>query len=101
MTMKKKQPQNLSLDKEEQLIEEALEKGSFTSVSNLDELKIAFKEAAKQFKELKKSKRITIRINQLDLLKVKAKALKNQIPYQTLLGSLIHQYAEGQTKLSL
>jgi predicted DNA binding CopG/RHH family protein len=41
----------------------------------------------------KKNKSITLRINQTILRKVKAKALKEGIPYQTLLSSLNNQYA--------
>jgi len=58
-------------------------------------------EAATKYLELKLSKPITIRVNQLDLIKVKAKAKRNNIPYQTLLSTLINQYAQGKTRLSL
>lgn len=50
---------------------------------------------------LSKSKTISIRLAQKDLLKVKTKALENGIPYQTLLGSLIGKYAKGEIKLKL
>ena len=34
-------------------------------------------------------------------MKLKAKAARNNIPYQTLIGLLINHYAEGKTKLTL
>lgn len=92
---------NLKLDKEEQKLEEALARGEFVRVSDFAKSKKLFEQAAKNYKELQKSKRITIRINQADLLRVKAKAQRSGIPYQTLLSVLIHQYAEGTTKVEL
>lgn len=89
-------PKNLKLDKQEQRIEKALERGELVSVPNLEDTKKLFKEAAKNYRELQRSKRVTIRVNQGDFLKVKARAERNRIPYQTLLNVLIHQYAEGQ-----
>ena len=92
---------NLKLTKEEKAIEKALEKGEFISANNLKTTKKMFQEAAKNYLELAKSKRITIRVNQEDLIKVKAKAQRNKIPYQTLLNALIHQYSNGQLSISL
>jgi len=97
----KKRFKSLKLDKQEQEIEKALERGELVSIRDLEETKKLFKEAAKNYRELQKSKRITIRVNQEDLLKVKAKAKRNEIPYQTLLNALIHQYAEGRTQMEL
>ena len=92
---------NLKLDKQEQRIENVLKKGEFVSAAGLKEIKKLFKEAVKNHQELQKSKRITIRVNQEDLLKVRARAKRNKIPYQTLLNALIHQYAEGQARIEL
>ncbi len=44
---------------------------------------------------LRKDKKITLRLNESDLNTVKQKAAKLGIGYQTLIGSLIHQYAAG------
>lgn len=85
---------NQILDKEERALEEAFERGEFEQSPNFEETKKMFQEAATQYLELNKSKPVTIRINQLDLIKIKAKAKRKQIPYQTLLGSLIHEFAE-------
>ncbi len=91
----------LILDKEEELIEQALAAGQLEDDKEFAKTKIMFEEAAAQYLELNKSKPITIRINQLDLVKVKAKAERHQIPYQTLLGTLVHQYAEGERNINL
>lgn len=100
--MTKTDPFNhLHLDKEEAEIEAALARGEFISAPDLAATKKLFAQAAKHYRALQKSKPITIRVNQEDLLKVKIKAKRNRLPYQTLLGSLIHQYAEDQTQLQL
>lgn len=92
---------NLVLDEEEKALETAFEKGEYQESSNTEDTKEMLAEAATRHLELNTSKPITIRINQLDLIKVKAKAKLKQIPYQTLLGSLIHLYAEGEKDFSL
>ena len=92
---------NLILDKEEQAIEEALERGDFESSPDFEETKVMFEEAAARYLKLHNSKPVTLRINQLDLIKIKAKAKRKNIPYQTLLGALLHDFAEGQKVLNI
>ncbi len=90
-----------SLDKQETRIEQALKAGEYIPSSDVQQTRNFFASAAKQFQELKKSRRITIRVNQGDLLKVKAKAKKSNIPYQTLLNVLISQFADGRTAVQI
>jgi predicted DNA binding CopG/RHH family protein len=101
--MKKQKPhdpfKSLILDEEEKLIEQELEKGNFSEDPDFINTKSMLEDAASRHIQLNRSKPVTIRINQLDLIKVKAKAKKKNIPYQTLLGSLIHQFAGGEKKL--
>ncbi len=94
---------NLVLDKYEQEIEDALERGEYKSASKeeLEETKKMFKEAAKNYRELQKSKRITVRLKQMDLIKLKAKAKEKNIPYQTLLNVLIRDFVEGKYSIKL
>jgi predicted DNA binding CopG/RHH family protein len=92
---------NLVLNEEEKLLEEALEKNEFESDPNLEETKKMLQEAAAQYLELHNSKPVTLRINQLDLIKIKAKAKRKHIPYQTLLGALLHDFAEGKRELTV
>jgi len=92
---------NLILDAEEKMIEEMIERGEFKEISNIDDTKKMLKEAALLYSQLHTSKPITLRVKQLDLIKIKAKAKKKNIPYQTLLGALLHEFAEGETELSI
>ena len=92
---------NLVLDKEEKLLEDALGRGEFERDSDIDATKAILEEAASRYLELNNSKPVTLRVNQIDLIKIKAKAKREHIPYQTLLGALLHDFAEGERKLSI
>ncbi len=94
MKKTKKDPfKDLLLDKYEQEIEDSIpEDMDFPKLTAKE--KVGFTKVASKHKELKRSKRINIRINNEDLAKVRAKANKNSIPYQTLISSIVHKYAE-------
>lgn len=93
--------ENLVLDKEEKEIDETFQRGEFESDPNLESTKKMLQEAASRYLELHNSKPVTLRINQIDLIKIKARAKLKNIPYQTLLGALLHDFAEGEKKLSI
>ncbi len=46
----------------------------------------------------KKTEQISIRITKQDLLRLKARAAEEGVPYQTLLTSIIHKYTKGKLK---
>ena len=87
------------LDKYEQEIEDALENGEFVDTSNLEATKQMFQEAAKNFRQLQETKSITLRVNLEDLIKVKAKAKRVGVAYQTLINLLIRQYIKGEKEV--
>ena len=79
---------------------DAVEKADvFTSVENLEEELAEAKLAAKMF--LTKTKNINIRIPEYDMLMLKRRSAELNIPYQTILSSLIHQYVMKKVDLSL
>lgn len=47
---------------------------------------------------LKKNKKINIRISENDLSALQRRAAREGIPYQTLIGSVLHKYASGFLK---
>ncbi len=47
---------------------------------------------------MKKNKNINIRISENDLESIRLLAVREGLPYQTLIGSLIHKYANGTLK---
>lgn len=91
----------IKLDKYEQLLEQSLKNRDFIHDPNFAATKRMLEEAAKNYLELNKTKRITIRVNQVDLIKVKAKAKKSNVPYQTLLNVLIRQFADGKAAIQI
>lgn len=44
---------------------------------------------------LQKNKRINIRLSERDLLGIRAKAMEEGLPYQTLISSVLHKYLRG------
>jgi len=82
------------LDTEEQELINSLENDEWKSVPNLkDEIKL-HQEIAKN--TLKKNKRINIRLSLNDLEALKTQAVELGLPYQTLVSSILHQYASGR-----
>lgn len=82
------------LTKEEKKILEDVEKGKFVSVPNLEKAKSDAIAAARN--TLNKTKNINIRLSEKDLQKLKAKAVETGIPYQTLVSSVLHRFADKQ-----
>ena len=78
-----------TLDPEEVEILEAYEAGKLEGAPVSDEMILAAK------KTTQKNKTINIRISENDLTSIKLIAAKEGMPYQTLIGSLIHKYASG------
>ena len=44
---------------------------------------------------IKKNRKINIRISENDLSAIQRRAAREGIPYQTLIGSVLHKYASG------
>lgn len=102
--IKQKNFDEVPLDNYERELEEFLERGEFVSDPDFEKNKPRLVEAAKQYfkrQENKESKSITLRVKNKDLIKLRAKAASNNIPYQTLIGLLINNYTRGKTKLTL
>ncbi len=81
--------QDYDLDKEEQELLDAFENGEFVPVANQAEEKAKAMAAAKA--TLNKTRNINIRLSERDLYKLKAKAIEEGIPYQTLASSILHK----------
>jgi predicted DNA binding CopG/RHH family protein len=79
-----------------ELLEAVEHADSFERVENFEDELLDAKMAAKNF--LKKSKNINIRIPEFDMLMLKRKSAELNIPYQTILSSLIHQYVMEKVK---
>ena len=80
------------IDDEERELIEAIEAGEYDAGESLltPELRAQMQEAARNTLN-ETSEKISIRIAQSDLARVKAKAYREGIPYQTMIKSIIHQ----------
>lgn len=84
-----KSKKNIILDEFENEVLEAYESGKLKpSKSETD-----FQTIAQN--TMKKNKKINIRISENDLSALQRKAAREGIPYQTLIGSVLHKYASG------
>ena len=79
------------LDKEEQEMLDSIERGEWVSVKNFAKVKKELMAAARH--TLNKTKNINIRLSERDLHKLKARAVREGIPYQTLAASILHRSA--------
>ena len=87
---------SLKLDEEEVKILQDFERGELASINNFKEEKRQLEEAAHNF--LQKDRRINIRISSRDLETLQKKAVKEGMPYQTLISSTLHKFVTGKLK---
>ncbi|MGD9630393.1 MAG: antitoxin [Pyrinomonadaceae bacterium] len=80
------------LDKEEKEILAAYDSGKTPSVAGVKKELARHRKAAES--TFKKDARINIRIASRDLRALQKRALAEGIPYQTLIASILHKYAE-------
>lgn len=77
-------------DEEKQLLEE-IERGEWKPVKNFAKRKKELMQIARN--TLNKTRNINLRLSERDLQKLKAKAAREGIPYQTLASSILHKVA--------
>jgi predicted DNA binding CopG/RHH family protein len=82
------------LDKEEKEILEAYEQGGLRR--SRGSRKAIEEHRAVAEATFKKDARINIRLPSKDLRSLQARALREGIPYQTLVASVLHKYVDGQ-----
>ena len=81
------------LSKEEKGILESFEKGEWVPVADFSIRKKELMEYARN--TLRKDKRLNIRISERDLVELQRKAVKEGLPYQTYVSSIIHKFING------
>jgi predicted DNA binding CopG/RHH family protein len=81
------------LDEEEREIEAALVRGDYQRAPDLPERIRKWEEAVAN---TRRKKPITVRVQVGDIERMRVKAMELGLPYQTLLSSIIHQYASGR-----
>src|SRR3989338_9083224 len=82
------------LDKEEREILTSVERGEWRAVKLTAKEKERYIKAARN--TLRKDRRINIRLAQSDLEGLKLAAVREGVPYQTLISSFLHKYVTRQ-----
>ncbi len=80
------------LDEYESEILEAFENGKLKPVGSTTDFQAIARNT------MKKNRKINIRIAENDLVALQRRAAKDGIPYQTLVGSVLHKYVSGFLK---
>lgn len=81
------------LNKEEKAILTAFESGKLRSISKVEEEKQRLKNIAKAYGT--KNRRVSLRMTEWDFKRIQEEALREGLPYQSLLSSIIHKYLTG------
>ena len=84
---------DVMLDAEEQDLLTSVENDEWETIKNFEQEKSLMQESAHRF--LQKNARVNIRMSSHDLMKLKQRAAYKGLPYQTLIASVLHQYAAG------
>jgi len=82
------------LEPEEKEILDAFESGKLRSICNIKSEKKWLQNIAKTHSL--KNKRVSLRMTEWDFARIQEEALKEGLPYQSLLSSIIHKYLTGQ-----
>jgi len=81
------------LDRDELEILTAYEAGELASVASKDEIE-KLRAAARATGT--KDRRVSIRLSSADVREIQALALREGLPYQTLIASILHKYVTGR-----
>jgi len=79
------------LDDEEKAIHEAIEADDYVPLSILTPEKRAEYQAIARAAMNEGRVKISLRLTETDLARLKAKAMREGMPYQTLIGSILHK----------
>jgi len=83
----------LKLQPDELELLASYEQNEWQSAKNVKEQKDQYRTYARAM--FRKDKRVNIRIAEKDLVDLQKRALREGIPYQTLIASVLHKYTSG------
>jgi predicted DNA binding CopG/RHH family protein len=84
---------NLKLQLDELELLASYENDEWQTAKNIKEQKEQYRVYARA--AFRKDQRINIRISEKDLLDLQKRAMREGIPYQTLIASVLHKYVSG------
>ena len=85
----------MKIDADEKELLESVERGEWKSTVGKRERTRYSRYAKATFR---KDRRLNIRLSSKDLEAIQKRALAEDLPYQTLIASLLHKYASGRLK---
>jgi predicted DNA binding CopG/RHH family protein len=83
----------LKLQPDELELLASFEQNEWQSAKNVKEQKEQYRTYVRA--TFRKDKRVNIRISEKDLLDLQKRALREGLPYQTLIASVLHKYTSG------
>jgi predicted DNA binding CopG/RHH family protein len=84
----------VKVDKEEKAILDSVERGEWRRIPTIEKESDRYKKYARA--TFRKDKRINIRISEMDLIKLQRRAVREGLPYQTFISSILHKFVSGQ-----
>ena len=84
----------MRLTEEEKRILDSVEKDEWKRVPDFEQEAERYSEAAHA--TLRKDKRVNIRMTERDLVRFRKAAVREGLPYQTLISSVLHKYISGR-----
>ena len=84
----------VKMDREEQDILESFERDQWKPVLDQEAERERYRQYAHS--TFKKDMRVNIRMSARDVDAIKKRALEEGIPYQTLMASILHKFADGR-----
>ncbi len=84
----------MKINKDEKEILDSVERGEWRTIADVEKESDRYQKYARS--TFRKDKRINIRISEKDLIKLQRRAVKEGLPYQTFISSILHKFVSGQ-----
>ena len=84
----------MKLTQEEKSLLDSVERGEWKRIPDFPQEAERYRQAARA--NLRKDKRVNIRMAERDLVRLQKTAAREGLPYQTLLSSILHKYINGR-----
>ncbi len=84
----------MKTNKDEKEILDSVELGEWRTIPDVEKESPRYQKYARS--TFRKDKRINIRISEKDLIKLQRRAVKEGLPYQTFISSILHKFISGQ-----
>ena len=84
----------MKTNKDEKEILDSVENGEWRTIPDVEKESARYQKYARS--TFRKDKRINIRISEKDLIKLQRRAVREGLPYQTFISSILHKFVSGQ-----